>query len=298
MAGDWIKMRGNLWDDPRVASLCDLTDSTEGPVIGALYWLWAAADQHTEDGFMPGLTLRQIDRKTGLQGFGAALCSIGWLEERADGVTIVKFSDHNGQSAKRRCSDAQRKATVRNVSASDADKKRTDAELEIEEEKRREEEKQRLERAQKAREDEEREAAERQRALLEAEGHKPTPAGAICKAMKSAGLQAVNQGDPRLLAMIAQGATLDEFVGAAADAVSKQKGFAWALTALAGKRTDAQALKLAPPADGGPTAWHETQGGVDAMASRLGLPKWDGCTPWRGFRKTIVEAAEAARIAA
>lgn len=155
-----------------------------------------------------------------------------------------------------------------------------------------------LQRTQSAGEPESRETAESLRALLEAEGHKPTPAGAICKAMQAAGLQAVNPGDPRLLAMIAQGATTEEFVGAATDAVAKQKGFAWALTALAGKRTDAQALKLAPPADGGPTAWHETQGGVDAMASRLGLPKWDGCTPWRGFRKTIVEAAEAARIAA
>lgn len=296
MAGDWIKMRGNLWDDPRVARLCDLTDSTEGPVIGALYWLWSAADQHTEDGFMPGLTIRQIDRKTGLQGFGAALCSIGWLEEREDGVLIVKFTDHNGQSAKRRCTDAHRKAGVRNLSASEADKKRTDAELEKEKEKRREEEIQRLQRAKEADDLKQREAAEAQRALLEAQGHKPTPAGAICEAMKAAGLQAVNPGDPRLLAMIEQGATTEEFVGAAADAVSKQKGFAWALSALAGKRTDAQALKLAPPADGGPTAWHETQGGVDAMASRLGLPKWDGCVPWKGYRATILKAAEAASM--
>jgi hypothetical protein len=126
MAGDWIKMRGNLWDDPRVSKLCDLCDCGEAQVIGALYWLWAAADQHTEDGLMPGLTLRQIDRKTGVQGFGAALCQIGWLEDGADGVRIVNFEEHNGTSAKRRCTDAQRKANVRSVSASEADKDRTD----------------------------------------------------------------------------------------------------------------------------------------------------------------------------
>lgn len=148
MAGDWIKMRGNLWDDPRVVRICDLTDSTEGPVIGALYWLWATADQHTEDGFMPGLTVRQIDRKTGLPGFGDALVEIGWLIVKTDGVVIVNFSEHNGASAKRRCSDAQRKANVRSMSASDADNERKDAgcaddktgqAAELEKEKRREE---------------------------------------------------------------------------------------------------------------------------------------------------------------
>ena len=66
MAGDRIKVRGNLWDDPRVGAVVDATESTEAAVVGALYWLWSTADQHTEDGFMPGLTLRQIDRKTGV----------------------------------------------------------------------------------------------------------------------------------------------------------------------------------------------------------------------------------------
>jgi hypothetical protein len=126
MAGDWIKMRGNLWDDPRVSKLCDMTDQGEAAIVGALYWLWATADQHTEDGLMPGLTLRQIDRKTGIQGFGAALCEIGWLADNADGVRIINFEEHNGTSAKRRCTDAQRKANVRSVSASDADKPKTD----------------------------------------------------------------------------------------------------------------------------------------------------------------------------
>jgi hypothetical protein len=72
MAGDWIKMRTNLWDDPRVAGLVDRTDSSEAAVVGALYWLWATADQHSSDGLMPGLTIRTLDRKTGVVGLGAA----------------------------------------------------------------------------------------------------------------------------------------------------------------------------------------------------------------------------------
>jgi hypothetical protein len=144
MAGDWIKMRGNLWDDPRVAALVDATETSEAAIVGGLYWLWATADQHTEDGFLPGLTLRQIDRKTGITGFGAALVSIGWLTEAMGGVVLENFTEHNGQSAKRRCTDAQRKANSRNLSASEADIEQTEdgqkaPECGAREEKRREE---------------------------------------------------------------------------------------------------------------------------------------------------------------
>lgn len=120
MAGDWIKMRCNLWDDPRVSALCDLTDSGEAAVVGALYWLWATADQHSEDGYMPGLTLRQIDRKTGVSGFGAALVQVGWLAEVDGGVEIQGFEEHNGASAKKRCQTAQRVASARSRNADEA----------------------------------------------------------------------------------------------------------------------------------------------------------------------------------
>lgn len=113
MAGDWIKMRGNLWDDPRIARLCDETGHSEAAVIGALYWLWASADQHTEDGIMPGLSTRQIDRKTGLQGIGQGLVNIGWLADHPEGIRIVRFEEHNGKSAKKRASTAKRVADFR-----------------------------------------------------------------------------------------------------------------------------------------------------------------------------------------
>jgi hypothetical protein len=113
MAGDWIKMRGNLWDDPRVARLCDLTDQQEAMVIGGLYWLWATADQHSEDGVMPGLTLRQIDRKTGVKGMAEALIAIGWLADHPEGVHIIRFEEHNGASAKKRAVTAKRVANHR-----------------------------------------------------------------------------------------------------------------------------------------------------------------------------------------
>lgn len=113
MAGDWIKMRCNLWDDPRVARLCDLTDCGEAAIVGAMYWLWASADQHSEDGIMPGLSLQSIDRKTGVKGFGAAMVEIGWLADHPEGVRIVRFDEHNGASAKKRCQTAKRVANFK-----------------------------------------------------------------------------------------------------------------------------------------------------------------------------------------
>ena len=135
MAGDWIKMRNNLWNDPRISRICDITDQPEAMVIGGLYWLWSTADEHTEDGFMHGLSLRGIDRKTGVQGLGEALAAVGWVEEHADGLQIVRFGEHNGVSAKRRSMEAQRKANARKASAKYADKPQTpsgeDAELDL-----------------------------------------------------------------------------------------------------------------------------------------------------------------------
>ena len=110
MSADWIKMRCNLWDDPRIARVCDETEQGEAAVVGAVYWLWATADQHSVDGFMPGLSLRQIDRKTGVPGFAKAMSAIGWITAQPDGVVIERFEEHNGASAKKRALTARRVA--------------------------------------------------------------------------------------------------------------------------------------------------------------------------------------------
>jgi hypothetical protein len=79
-AGNWIKIRSNLWTDPRLDRLWDLSGHVEPMVIGGRYWLWTAADQHTEDGFMPGLSAAASDRKCGMVGLVEALLAVGWIE--------------------------------------------------------------------------------------------------------------------------------------------------------------------------------------------------------------------------
>lgn len=135
---NWIKMRVNLWDDPRVGALVEATDTCEAAVIGGLYWLWTAADQHSTDGFMPAMTLRQLDRRSGVAGFGQALVDVDWLVVLDDGLQVARFEEHNGASAKRRASESRRKMSARN-----ADRLRTScstlAHLEKEREKEEEE---------------------------------------------------------------------------------------------------------------------------------------------------------------
>jgi hypothetical protein len=110
---NWIKMRSNLWDDPRIAKICDITNKPEREVVGGLYWIWSMADDQSTDGRLEGLSLGAIDRKTGLKGLGAALVKIGWILESEDGVEIARFDEHNGASAKRRSTEAKRMQFVR-----------------------------------------------------------------------------------------------------------------------------------------------------------------------------------------
>jgi hypothetical protein len=138
MAGDWIKMRGNLWDDPRVARICDETNKREAEVIGGLYWLWSMADEQSEDGNLIGLSLATIDRKTGIKTFGAALLKVGWILEITDGLKIARFEEHNGSSAKRRAQMAKASSNYRASSSNRHQSTMTELSLGDDLEKRRE----------------------------------------------------------------------------------------------------------------------------------------------------------------
>lgn len=147
MAGDWIKMSTGLRTHPKVVRIARASKTPDKlRVLGALHIVWCIFDEHSEDGYLDGYTLDVIDRET-FKGFANALVGVGWLEEEADGLRVPRFDTHNGASAKRRAQETERKRTDRGrksddqrtesgqVSASDADEKRT------REEKRREEEK-------------------------------------------------------------------------------------------------------------------------------------------------------------
>jgi uncharacterized phage protein (TIGR02220 family) len=134
MAGDWIKMRIDLGTSPKVVRIASALRADRLRVVGGLHAVWCLFDVHSDDGKLHGYTTDALDELIGFPGFSAAMIAVGWLEDGGEFLAAPRFEEHNGQSAKRRAMETERKREARKVSASGADKKRT------REEKRREEE--------------------------------------------------------------------------------------------------------------------------------------------------------------
>lgn len=111
---DWIKMRTDLFDDPRIISIrrrCNL-ESTYA-AIGAVYRFWSIVDDHSSDGSLPGVQPTDIDERI-FSGFSEAMREVGWLEIAPDGsVVIPRFDKHMGDSAKVRAQNAERQRQKR-----------------------------------------------------------------------------------------------------------------------------------------------------------------------------------------
>jgi hypothetical protein len=143
MAGDWIKMRIALADDPAVISIAARLSVDEFEVVGMLHHLWGWADTQSRDGHAPGVTNVWIDRYVRHAGFADAMVSVGWLGIDETGVTFPKFDRHNGETAKTRALAAERKRNQRGkVTAESGQESRNERDKSVtREEKRREEKK-------------------------------------------------------------------------------------------------------------------------------------------------------------
>jgi hypothetical protein len=133
MAGDWIKMRCDLFTHPKVVRISSALKADKLRTVGGLMSAWSLFDAHSIDGSLEGYTSATLDDHLNWPGFSAAMIAVGWLVDTGESLELPRFDAHNGQSAKRRAQEADRKKEARKVSADDADKKRT------REEKRREE---------------------------------------------------------------------------------------------------------------------------------------------------------------
>lgn len=108
MAGDWIKMRVDLADDPAVIGMANTLKMDEYQVIGRLHKLWSWADKHSVDGSVPHITGKWIDKHLEKAGFSSQMANVGWLVFDATGVTFPNFDRHNGKSAKSRAENTER----------------------------------------------------------------------------------------------------------------------------------------------------------------------------------------------
>lgn len=133
MAGDWIKMGKDLLTHPKVVRMSSALRADRLRTVGGLFAVWCLFDTHSADGQLSGYTPEALDELVGFPGIASAMEAVGWLSHDEEGVFLPCFEEHNGQSAKRRAQETERKREERKTSAPDADKKRT------REEKRREE---------------------------------------------------------------------------------------------------------------------------------------------------------------
>lgn len=113
MAHGWIKMRVDLATHPKVDRLAVLLGRDEFYVVGALFAFWSWADKHAVDGRVDGATSRLVDKVTRVDGLAAALESVGWLAVDDGGISLPRFHDHNGDSAKERSLKNQRQTRWR-----------------------------------------------------------------------------------------------------------------------------------------------------------------------------------------
>lgn len=113
MAGDWIKMRCELGHDPDVIEIGSILGLDEFAVVGRLHAIWAWLDQHSESGTNVRIVSAYLDRLTACPGFSDAMRTVGWLSGKDGNLTFPGYENHNGDTAKRRASEAKRKQKQR-----------------------------------------------------------------------------------------------------------------------------------------------------------------------------------------
>jgi len=147
MSGDWIKMRACLLTDPKVMAIarhlethtqfsrwftCDEHDKAvicdtalRYTVTGALHNVWCNANEHCDEGangdVVKGADLPWVDSVCGIQGFGSAMQSVGWIELVDGGIRFPKFNRHNTSGAERQKKYRERKAAERDADSNGSD---------------------------------------------------------------------------------------------------------------------------------------------------------------------------------
>jgi hypothetical protein len=131
-------MRADLLTHPKVVRISSALKADRLRTVGGLMAVWCLFDAHSVDGILDGYTRDALDDLIGWPGFAGAMVSIGWLEDDGDSLSTPRFDEHNGQSAKRRATETERKRMARaaeELSASEADEKRSREEKKREEKK-------------------------------------------------------------------------------------------------------------------------------------------------------------------
>lgn len=113
MALNWIKWVKGLSKRPEVLAIAKALSKNRREVAAVCMEFWEWADESTVNGFISGVGIEDIDGILSVPGFASALCTVGWLDVRNDGIQLPRWDRHNGQSAKERALDSYRKSGKR-----------------------------------------------------------------------------------------------------------------------------------------------------------------------------------------
>jgi hypothetical protein len=169
MAGDWIKMRTDLYRDPKVSVMADLLLDADGDLakfvdqhcqrqmtvtrnvmrnvtVGALVSVWGVmrlrGKRENDDLVCKGATSSVLDDIADLPGFGAAMEFVGWAVETDTGLVLPRFFEDQNvdpeDTAKKKNAERQARFREKNKDKSNVT---DDVTVTHREEKRREEKK-------------------------------------------------------------------------------------------------------------------------------------------------------------
>jgi hypothetical protein len=114
VAGDWIKIRKDLIDDPAVICIAKDLDCSREEVVGILVRFWSWVDSHVSSGNHVKVTNVTVDELVGHEGFAVALEKAGWASFKDVFLKIPHFERHLSQNAKRRALNAEKVKRWRN----------------------------------------------------------------------------------------------------------------------------------------------------------------------------------------
>jgi len=136
MAASWVKMRTDLYRDPKVCAMAEELDDPDGPlaryvsqncqcdmavtrnvtrnaVVGSLVTLWGVTrvigKRNALDLVLPKMTLSVLDDMAELPGIGAAMAAVGWAIETTEGVVFPNFFDEYNVDPANKAADRQRR---------------------------------------------------------------------------------------------------------------------------------------------------------------------------------------------
>jgi len=106
MAGEWIKWVKGLTRRREIVAVAVKLGKDRRFIACLFMEMMEWADGETEDGHIAGATPGFVDDLVTLRGFFDAFEEQGWFRATAQGITILNWERHNGDSAKRRAKNA------------------------------------------------------------------------------------------------------------------------------------------------------------------------------------------------